>query len=104
MALGKDGRVYTWGRNDEGQCGVGDLYGDWRKQKAENDAKEAQESKEEEKGPEIKSDISIQGSEIPSMLDKPSNQAIQSENNNAAKSEEGINEHMLVNETLHPYS
>ena len=26
-----DGKVYCWGRNDEGQCGQGDLYGAYRR-------------------------------------------------------------------------
>ena len=28
------GRVYCWGRNDEGECGVGDLFGKYRKEQA----------------------------------------------------------------------
>ena len=27
ICLTEEGRVYVWGRNDEGQCGVGDLFG-----------------------------------------------------------------------------
>jgi regulator of chromosome condensation len=30
IARTNDGLVYCWGRNDEGQVGAGDLYGDWR--------------------------------------------------------------------------
>jgi len=33
IARTKDGLVYCWGKNDEGQCGLGDTYGDYRKQK-----------------------------------------------------------------------
>jgi len=34
----KDGKVYAWGLNDEGQMGLGDLFGDhirWVKEQAE---------------------------------------------------------------------
>ena len=34
IALTKSGRVYCWGRNDEGECGVGDLFGKYRREKA----------------------------------------------------------------------
>lgn len=34
IAVTHDGRVFCWGRNDEAQCGLGDLYGDYRKRKA----------------------------------------------------------------------
>jgi alpha-tubulin suppressor-like RCC1 family protein len=27
LCVTEDGRVFCWGRNDEGQCGVGDLFG-----------------------------------------------------------------------------
>ena len=27
IAVTAEGKVYCWGRNDEGQCGRGDLYG-----------------------------------------------------------------------------
>lgn len=33
IARTKDGVIYCWGRNDEGQVGCGDTYGEWRKQK-----------------------------------------------------------------------
>lgn len=39
----KKGLVYCWGRNDEGQCGVGDTYGDWRKKKAAEKAAETEQ-------------------------------------------------------------
>jgi len=32
--LTKSGRVYCWGRNDEGELGVGDLFGKYRKEQA----------------------------------------------------------------------
>ena len=32
------GLVYCWGRNDEGQVGCGDTYGDWQKKKKEEAA------------------------------------------------------------------
>jgi regulator of chromosome condensation len=32
IALTEEGQVYVWGRNDEGEAGVGDLFGDYRKQ------------------------------------------------------------------------
>ena len=31
VAVGANGKVYSWGRNDEGQLGVGNLYGEWLK-------------------------------------------------------------------------
>ncbi len=34
VALTKSGRVYCWGRNDEGECGVGDLFGKYRREQA----------------------------------------------------------------------
>jgi hypothetical protein len=30
--------VLCWGRNDEGQCGVGDLFGDYSREKKQEDA------------------------------------------------------------------
>lgn len=32
ISLTKSGRVYCWGRNDEGECGVGDLFGKYRRE------------------------------------------------------------------------
>ena len=41
--------IYCWGRNDEGQLGLGDTYGDYRKKKAAEElAKAEQAAKEEE--------------------------------------------------------
>lgn len=34
IALTESGRVYCWGRNDEGECGVGDLFGKYRREEA----------------------------------------------------------------------
>lgn len=31
IALASDGRVWTFGNNEEGQCGVGDTFGDYKK-------------------------------------------------------------------------
>ena len=44
ICLTETGSVYVWGRNDEGQCGVGDLFGQHQKEKrakqqAEEEAK-----------------------------------------------------------------
>ena len=46
IALTKSGRVYCWGRNDEGECGVGDLFGKYRREEAERKAKEEIEAAE----------------------------------------------------------
>ena len=46
IALTKSGRVYCWGRNDEGECGVGDLFGKYRREEAERKAKEELEAAE----------------------------------------------------------
>ena len=37
IARTKNGLVYCWGLNDEGQVGVGDTYGEYRKTKAIQD-------------------------------------------------------------------
>lgn len=36
------GLVYCWGRNDEGQIGQGDTYGDWQKKKKQEEAEQEQ--------------------------------------------------------------
>jgi uncharacterized Zn finger protein (UPF0148 family) len=48
LCVTEDGRVFCWGRNDEGQCGVGDLFGKYRKEQAELEAQKAQEVAQEE--------------------------------------------------------
>lgn len=52
IALTANGEVYCWGKNDEGQCGVGDLYGDYRKKKALEEYEAAMKA-EEEKAEEL---------------------------------------------------
>ena len=51
IARTKDGLVYCWGKNDEGQCGLGDTYGDYMKKKKQEEmerlAKEEEEKKRE---------------------------------------------------------
>ena len=47
IARTKDGLVYCWGRNDEGQVGCGDTYGDYRKKKAQADLEKAMKAEEE---------------------------------------------------------
>lgn len=37
IAVTMAGRVFCWGRNDEGQCGKGDLYGAYRRKKAQEE-------------------------------------------------------------------
>ena len=54
IARTKKGLVYCWGRNDEGQCGIGDTYGDYRKQKAQEDMEKAAKLEEEKKAEEEK--------------------------------------------------
>ena len=34
IAVTNEGKVYCWGRNDEAQCGLGDLYGAHKKKRA----------------------------------------------------------------------
>lgn len=34
IAVTAEGKVYCWGRNDEGQCALGDLYGTYKRRKA----------------------------------------------------------------------
>lgn len=46
IALTKSGRVYCWGRNDEGECGVGDLFGKYRREEAARQAQRELEAAE----------------------------------------------------------
>lgn len=49
VVLWKSGCVYCFGRNDEGQIGIGDLFGDFKRKKAEEKRlKEEQAAKEKE--------------------------------------------------------
>ena len=49
IARTKDGLIYCWGKNDEGQCGLGDTYGDYRKQKKKEEMEKALKEEEEKK-------------------------------------------------------
>lgn len=42
-----EGRVYCWGLNDEGQLGIGDTYGQYRKKKAQEEMELAMKEAEE---------------------------------------------------------
>lgn len=41
IARTRDGVVYCWGRNDEGQLGIGDSFGAYRKKKAQEEMEKA---------------------------------------------------------------
>ena len=41
------GAVYCWGRNDEGQIGLGNLYDEYREKKAKLEAEKKQKEEEE---------------------------------------------------------
>ena len=47
IARTKDGLVYCWGRNDEGQVGCGDTYGEYRKKKALQELEKAKKAEQE---------------------------------------------------------
>ena len=47
IALTADGTVYCWGKNDEGQCGKGDTYGEYRKKKAQEEFERMMREEEE---------------------------------------------------------
>ena len=51
IAVTAEGKVYCWGRNDEGQCGRGDLYGQHKRQKAREEYERVMlvQAEEEEK-------------------------------------------------------
>jgi len=51
VAVTEEGEVYAWGRNDEGQGGVGDLYGEYRTMKAQKEMEEAQKAQEATEAP-----------------------------------------------------
>ena len=46
IARTKDGLVYCWGSNVEGQLGLGDTYGSWRKEQLRKEMEEAQRREE----------------------------------------------------------
>jgi len=54
IALTKMGAVYCWGRNDEGQVGLGDTYGDWRKKKAKEEMERLEREEQEKAAQEAK--------------------------------------------------
>ena len=54
IARTQNGVVYAWGRNDEGQVGCGDTYGDYRKQKAKEVAEKQQKAEEALRAEEAK--------------------------------------------------
>ena len=47
IAVTEEGQVYCWGRNDEGQCAQGDLYGEYRKVKAKEEYEKLMKEEEE---------------------------------------------------------
>lgn len=47
MVLFKSGCIYCFGRNDEGQIGIGDLFGDYKRKKVQEAAEKAQKEEEE---------------------------------------------------------
>ena len=47
IALTSEGKVYCWGRNDESQCGLGDLYDSHRREKAQKEYEAEMKAAEE---------------------------------------------------------
>jgi alpha-tubulin suppressor-like RCC1 family protein len=48
IAVTGEGKVYCWGRNDEGQCGKGDLYGQHKRKRAQEEYEKMMKKMEEE--------------------------------------------------------
>lgn len=48
IAVTGEGKVFCWGRNDEGQVGKGDLYGQFKRKKAQEDYEKMMKQMEEE--------------------------------------------------------
>lgn len=48
IAVTEEGKVYCWGRNDEGQCGKGDLYGQFKRKRALEEYEKLMKKMEEE--------------------------------------------------------
>ena len=46
MALTEKGQVFVWGRNDEGQGGVGDIFGNYTREKAQLELQKKQEAEQ----------------------------------------------------------
>ena len=44
IAYTEDGQVYVWGRNDEGQGGVGDLFGNYTREQVALELKKKEEA------------------------------------------------------------
>lgn len=47
IAVTTEGKVYCWGRNDEGQCGRGDLFGRHKRQRAQEEYQRMMKEEEE---------------------------------------------------------
>jgi alpha-tubulin suppressor-like RCC1 family protein len=48
IAVTAEGKVFCFGRNDEGQCGRGDLYGQYKRRKAQEEYEKLMKQMEEE--------------------------------------------------------
>lgn len=48
IGVTEEGKVFCWGRNDEGQCGKGDLYGQYKRRKAQEEYDQLMKKMEEE--------------------------------------------------------
>ena len=62
VVLFKSGCIYCFGRNDEGQIGIGDIYGEYRRKKAEEkklkeeQEQAAKEQKEKEEAMKVENE------------------------------------------------